>query len=208
MTIYLLSGTPGSGKSLHLAQMLRQRLDDKRQRYVIGNFRINTGVVRYPENYTYLPNELLSADAIMEWADRIWSEHPEDFGEDRLTLAVDECQLLFNARTWSQRDRMKFVQLFSTHRKLGLMCLLCAQSPKMVDNQFRMLFEYQIDHRKVSTAGLPGAIMAAPFGGRLFARVLYYYQMKERLSTEWYVARKKDMALYDTHERFDYVKDR
>lgn len=205
MTIYLYSGTPGSGKSLHLAEDIRHRLDDRRQRLVLGNFRINPEVVRYPGNYTYLPNDLLTARAVIEWADNHWNAHPEEFGEDRLTLVIDECQLLFNARTWSQADRMEFVQLFSTHRKLGLMCLLCAQSPKMVDNQFRMLFEYQVDHRKVSTAGMAGAIMAAPFGGRLFARVLYYFQMNEHLSTEWYVARKKDMALYNTHERFEYV---
>lgn len=206
MTIYLYSGTPGSGKSLHLAEDIRHRLDDRRGRKVLGNFRINPGIVRFPENYTYLPNDELTADYITRWADEHWSAHPEEFGEDRLTLVIDECQLLFNSRTWSQRDRMNFVQLFSTHRKLGLMCLLCAQSPKMVDNQFRMLMEYQVDHRKVSTAGMAGAIMAAPFAGRLFARVLYYYQMGERLGTEWYVARKKDMELYNTHERFEYVR--
>lgn len=206
MTIYLMSGTPGSGKSLDLASKIRERLDDRRGRMVIGNFRINPEVVRFPENYTYLPNDRLTARAVTEWADGYWTEHPEQFGEDRMTFVCDECQLLFNSRTWSQRDRMDFVQLFSTHRKLGLQVLLCAQNPKMIDNQFRMLIEYEINHRKVSTAGMAGAIMAAPFRGLLFARVLYYFQMGERLSTEWYVARKKDMALYDTHERFDYVK--
>lgn len=206
--IYCFSGTPGSGKSLHLAEECRNRLDDRRQRPVFGNFPINPEVVRFPENYTYVPNDELTADSIIRWADAWWEAHPDDFGEDRATVVLDECQLILNSRLWSAKDRMSFVQLASTHRKMGIMMILCAQSPKMIDNQFRMLIEYQVDHRKVSTAGMAGAVMAAPFGGRLFARVLYYYQMGERLGTEWYVARKKDMALYDTHARFDYVQTR
>lgn len=202
--IYCYSGTPGSGKSLHLAEEVRHRLDDRRQRPVLGNFLINQEVVRFPGNYTYLPNDRLTARAITQWADAWWSAHPDDFAEDRATVVLDECQLILNSRLWSAKDRMDFVQLLSTHRKMGLQVILCAQSPKMIDNQVRMLVEYQVDHRKVSTAGMAGAIMALPFGGRLFARVLYYYQMGERLGTDWYVARKRDMALYDTHARFDY----
>lgn len=77
----------------------------------------------------------------------------------------------------------------------------------MVDNQFRMLIEYEVKHRKMSNAGLAGWLMSLPFRGRLFVRVLYYYQMNERLSSEWFIPRKADMLVYDTNAVFQRMGD-
>lgn len=207
MTVYLYSGTPGSGKSLHAANDLRFALNRRKPRPVIGNFPINTAKVRHPEMYHYLPNEQLKPDWLFDFADRWWDEHPDDFGENKILLIIDECQLLFNARTWSSKDRLAFLEFFSQHRKAGYKVILVAQNAKMVDNQFRMLIEYDVIHRKMSESGLVGWLLGLPFGGRLFVRVLYYYQLNERLSADWYIGRRADMELYDTHARFERARD-
>lgn len=203
MTIYLYSGTPGSGKSLDAASDIRFELDRKYPRPVIGNFPIDGGVVAHPDFYRYRPNDQLTAQFLTDFAAEFWDSGYARYREDYLTLVVDECQLLFNSRTWSAKDRMEWLEFLSQHRKYGYKVILIAQSPKMVDNQFRMLVEYEINHRKASTAGPWGKVLAAPFMGRLFVRVRYYYQMNERLGASWYVARKKDMVLYDTNARFE-----
>lgn len=203
MTIYLYSGTPGSGKSLHAASDIRFALNRRSPRPVVGNFAINGDVVKRPDMYHYIPNWEMRPDALYSMAEDWWAAHPDDFGEDRFLVVLDEVQLLLNARNWSAKDRLAWIELLSQHRKVGIRLVMVAQNAKMVDNQLRMLIEYDIIHRKISTAGVAGWLMGLPFGGRLFVRVMYYYQLNERLSSEWYLARRKDMLLYDTHARFE-----
>lgn len=73
----------------------------------------------------------------------------------------------------------------------------------MVDNQFRMLIEYEVNHRKVSKLGILGAILGPLTLNRLFWQVNYYFQANERLGMDWYLARRKDMDLYDSRARFE-----
>lgn len=202
MTIYMYSGTPGSGKSLHAANDVRFELDRKYPRPVIGNFRIDSGVVRHPEAYTFVSNADMSADLLCDFASDYWETSGRRYREDYITLVLDECQLLFNSREWSSSDRLQWLEFFSQHRKYGYKVVFIAQSDKMVDNQFRMLLEYEIKHRKCASAGPWGKMLALPFAGRLFVQIRYYYQMQERLGASWYVARRKDMALYDTNATF------
>ena len=54
--IYLYSGTPGSGKSLHTARDIRDALGPKRLP-VIANFEINEKTKGY-KRFTYMPNDL------------------------------------------------------------------------------------------------------------------------------------------------------
>lgn len=201
MTIYLYSGTPGTGKSLDAARECRFQLNRANPRPVIGNFPINGEVVRHPEMFHYWPNWQITPDRVTDFADRYW-DSVDFFKEDYLTIVLDECQLLFNSREWSKRDRMGWLEFFSQHRKYGYKVLFIAQSSKMVDNQFRMLIEYEVKHRKMSNAGFAGWLMSLPFMGRLFVKVLYFYQMNERLSSEWFIPSRKDMMLYDTNARF------
>lgn len=207
MTVYLYSGTPGSGKSLHAANDIRFALNRHRPRPVIGNFPINPDAkVRNPDMYHWWPNWELTPEVITSFANDWWESHPGEFGEDKLLVCIDEAQLLFNARSWSQKTRMAWLELLSQHRKAGLKVILVAQNAKMVDNQFRMLIEYDVVHRKMSNSGLVGWLIGLPFAGRLFVRVTYYYQLNERLGADWYIARKADTRMYDTHARFERVE--
>lgn len=73
----------------------------------------------------------------------------------------------------------------------------------MVDNQFRMLIEYEWMHRKVSNLGVLGTLIGGLFLGRLYMHINYYYQTGEKLGMDWYMASNRDFAMYDTHKRFE-----
>ena len=188
--ITLYSGTPGSGKSLHCAHDIREALNKPRgeDRPVVANFDVNTLNVRRPNAFHYYTNEEITPSLLTAFADDFWSGTSRHFSEDYLLLALDECQIIFNARSWMDKgrsgkndSRLDWLEFLSQHRKYGYRILLIAQSSKMIDNQFRMLIEDEVNHRKVSHMGMFGAIVGGMFANRLFMRVKYLYQTHERL---------------------------
>lgn len=203
MTIYLYSGTPGTGKSLHAAHEIRQTLNRHNPRPVIGNFKLDAlAPVKHGEMFSYYPNNELTPDLLVDFADDCWSKR-DFFREDYITFVADECQLLWNSRLWTQKDRIAWLEFFSQHRKYGYKVIFIAQSAKMVDNQFRMLIEYEYMHRKVRNLGLIGGIVGSLFLGRLYMHINYYYQTSERLGMDWFLATNNDFRMYDTHARFE-----
>lgn len=209
--IVFYTGTPGSGKSLHAAHDIRYQLNKPRgeDAPVIGNFPINETIVRRPQAYHYVPNAELTPQWLCDFADDFWKHTKRRFSEDYLLVVLDECQLLFNSRTWhdkgakgKQDSRLDWLSFFSQHRKYGYKVILVAQSAKMVDNQFRMLCDYEVNHRKVQHMGFFGACISALFLNRLFMRVKYLFQSSERLGMQMYVAHGKDMRMYDSYAKF------
>lgn len=204
MSIDVFTGVPGSSKSLHAARLVRYALDRKYPRPVIANFPLSSKArVMHPEEYHYIPNEEMSAGKIIDFADDYWSEHPDAFREDYILLVIDEAQLLFNSRRWSDRARMSYLEFLSQSRKYGIRVVLIAQSSKMIDNQFRMLIEREYNHRRIASMGPVGALLALPFRGRLFLVVRYLYQSNERLGMDLMTASKADMRMYDSYARFE-----
>lgn len=80
--------------------------------------------------------------------------------------------------------------------------VMIAQSMRMVDNQMRYLVEYEVMHRKLSSMGVIGDLLSIPFGGKLFYRSRYLAQTGERVGGSFFMARRKDMLMYDTHATF------
>ena len=212
MTIYLNSGRPGSGKSLDAARDIRFTLNRRTPRPVLGNFELSpTAPVRSRDYFHYFPNKDLYPQLLMDWADEFWtSPGAPEFSEDYLLLVLDECQILWNARSCMDKgsgtkkdSRMDWLEFFSQHRKWGFKVLLIAQSDKMIDNQFRMLIDYEVRHRKLSKFGLWGYLIGSLFFGRLFLRIVTYYETGERLESELFLARKKDFEMYDSYKKFE-----
>lgn len=195
--ISLYTGTPGSGKSLHLASLIRSRLLHS-WGYIIGNFEINRRFVRNPDAYVELDNAELTPNRIVDLARNYWSSRGEPIREGRILLVIDECQILFNSRNWQKTSRSGWIEFFTQHRKYGIDVILIAQFDQMVDKQIRSLIEYQYIHRKVSNFGIAGKIMSLLFLGRLHVCVLVWYPIKERISSEFFVARPSLFRLYDT----------
>ena len=65
--ITLFSGTPGSGKSLHIAQKILNWTRNGKF-YVICNFEVNLDLLNYPENFFYVPNWELTPDLLIDYS--------------------------------------------------------------------------------------------------------------------------------------------
>ena len=198
--IYLYSGTPGSGKSLHTAKIV---LDDLRRGLpVICNFEINKDLVKHGyENFQYIE----TFDLCPEWLIQFSQEHFKDkrVKEDSITLIIDEAQMLFNPREWNQKDRVAWLKFFQVHRHYGYSVILVSQSDMMLDKQIRALIEYEQIHRKISNYGLRGYFLQLFFlAPTLFCSVKYWYPMKLRIGSEFFRLHKKYYNLYDTYNDF------
>lgn len=203
MTIYLYSGVPGSGKSLHAANEIRFYLNKRKPQPILGNFLLSPDApVRHREMFYHYRNHELSPELLTGFADDYWSRQ-DFFREDWLIFVADEAQLLWNSRLWNSQQRIAWLEFFSQHRKYGYKVIFVAQSAKMIDNQFRMLVEYEYNHRKVGNLGLIGGVLGLLFFNRLYMHINYYFQTQERLGMDWFLASGRDFRMYDTHARFE-----
>lgn len=198
--IKLYSGTPGSGKSLHMARVIYNRI--KYNKDVIANFEINSDAIKSKKKgkFVYIDNMQLSPIHLIKYAQEFWGD--KKIIEGKLLLVIDECQILFNSRNWNQVNRNAWLSFFTQHRKFGYDIVLVTQFDRMIDRQIRSLIEYEDIHRKVNNYGLVGKILGFLCGGSLFVAVNMWYPMHERLSAEFFIAHKKYFSIYNTYKMF------
>ena len=195
--IALYSGTPGSGKSLHVAQKLYYWI--KGGKPVICNFDINLAKIRTSrkKNFVFKSNLEITPDFLIQYSRDYFGNKPVKEGS--ILLVIDECQLMFNAREWSKSGRDQWLSFFTLHRHFGYDVILIAQFDRMIDRQIRSLIEYEYIHRKVSNFGWRGAMMCIVFlSPKLFVWVKMWYPMKQKVGSEFYKCRKRYYQLYDT----------
>lgn len=200
--INLYSGTPGSGKSLHMAMRLYWWI--KAGKPCICNFDLNLPTIkgRKEKNFHFIPNDKLTPQYLTDFANDIIKEKGK-VKEGSILVVIDESQLLFNARDWGQKGRSDWLSFFTLHRHLGYDIVLIAQFDRMLDRQIRSLIEYEYIHRKVSNYGWKGKIFSAVALGNLFVCVKVWYPMKEKVGSEFYKAKKKYYRIYDSYAVFD-----
>lgn len=198
--IYLYSGTPGSGKSLHTANTLFWRL--RAGKPVIANFDFRAEQCRKKKqaNFLYIDNVSLTPERLVNFSRNWFQCHT--FREGAITLVIDESQILFNSREWNKSGRSDWLSFFTQHRKYGYDVILVAQFDRMLDSQIRALIEYNYIHRKVSNFGLFGKLFSLCAGGKLFVCVKVWYPMKEKVGSEFFKAKKKYYQLYDSYLDF------
>lgn len=205
----LYSGTPGSGKSLHVAERIYIR--GRRKLLTIGNFEINKKAIKkkgYKKiPYIYLENSEITPEKLIEISQDYFAKKNKPIKEDEILLVLDEAQIIFNARNWQQVGRDKWLSFFTQHRKYGYEIVLIAQFDGMIDKQIRSLIEYQFIHRKVSNFGIIGKLMAIFALGKLFVAVQIWYPLGERIGSEMFVARKKYYSIYNTFADFGTAAD-
>lgn len=204
--IELYSGTPGSGKSLHVAKIIRERL----RMYncvIIGNFYVNQNTVKKRKGtYIYVDNSRLEPERLIKFAVRYAKHKGRRLKEDELYLFIDEAQLLFNSRDWQLIKTSGWVSFYSQHRKLGFYIGLIAQFDRMLDRQIRSLVENEIKHRKVSRAGLFGKLLGFLTGDNLFIYIKIWYPMKQKVYSEFFLGTKKVYDLYDSYGLFQTIE--
>lgn len=202
MSVELYTGTVGTGKSLHAVSMIRQYLN--RGRLVIANFELSDDAPCDRTGFVYVPNKDLSPSLILHLTE-IWFSGGRPQFEGAVLIVLDECSIIFNARRWSDKSRMPWLEFMSQSRKYFCRVLLIAQGAKMIDNQFRMLADVEVRHFAVSSFGTVGWLLSLPFHGRLFWCVELQFQMQERLGGYMFRGSRKDCAMYDTHAIFARV---
>lgn len=201
--ICLYSGTPGSGKSLHIAERLFYLLNRKKDCVVICNFDIDIDNFKYPDRFILMENDLLNVSGLKSIALDFFKSHPRK--EDSIFLFIDESQLLFNSRDWNSNGRKEWLSFFTQHRKYGYNIVLVAQFDLMIDKQIRSLIEYEMIHRKFTNFGFIGTLLKFLTFGDWFICVEHWYTINKKTGDYIFRARKKYYSIYDTFKDFQQV---
>lgn len=201
--INLYSGTPGSGKSLHMARDIRERLAWKNS-VTIGNFYVNVkSVKKCRGTYLYVQNHRLTPRRLISFSRRLSRHLGRRLKEGEILVFIDEAQLLFNSREYQSPNRKEWLSFFTQHRHFGFDIIMVAQFDRMLDRQVRSLFEYEYVHRKISNAGVIGAVLGFLFGGNLFIYIRRWYPIKEKVGSEFFLGNKKLYEIYDSYNSFE-----
>ena len=208
--VSLYSGTPGSGKSLHIAERIYRRIQQRRP--IIANFEIKKRGIkkwrwsrkrkRKKSNFVYVPNYKMDPALLIQYSKDYLAETGKKVVEGEILLVIDEAQIVFNARSWSQKGRDDWLSFFTQHRKYGFDIVLIAQFDLMIDKQIRSLIEYEYIHRKLSNFGIVGFLMSLFAFGKVFVAVKVWYPLGERVGREMFIAKKKYYSIYDTFGDF------
>lgn len=197
--IWLYTGTPGSGKTLHAVERILSNL--KYGVTVLSNIEL-----ALPEDsYVFFqPQEGSETPAFLE---QFGLEHMKAYSsyqelQGSILLVLDECQLYLNSRRWQKNEL--WLRFFSQHRKYGYNVILIAQSDRMVDRQVRSLIEICTEHLIPSMSVVRPGLSAPIF------KVVESLHGKFRYVSYWYGHRnmiiergairdsKKAFAVYDT----------
>lgn len=204
--ITLYSGTPGSGKSLHLAKDVSYWLTHCNV-VIISNFEINREAIkgRKKGKYIYCDNSRLTPERIFDFCARYNKHYYKNKKrvEGRFILLLDEAQLLFNAREWQVKNRGNWLRFFTEHRKVLLDIYLICQFDRMLDRNIRACIEYECIHRKVSNYGTFGFFVGLLFGGNIYVYIKKWYPLKMKVESQFFIGRKKFFNVYDTYAIFD-----
>lgn len=198
--IRFYSGTPGSGKSLHVASDIYRYMQNGKN--VIANFEINDSIIKakrgktkgsfvylnnyqltenitYTEMHTdaygktkYIEKYKTPLDALYYFALNFHKRNEKgQILEKQTLLVIDEAQIIFNSRSWQSRNRQEWVTFFTQHRKYGFEIIIVSQFQTLIDKQIRGCFEFEVMHRKVMNYKSIGFILSCLFGGNLFVAV-------------------------------------
>lgn len=201
--ITLYTGTPGSGKSLHIAQDILRWCKKKKDCLVVCNFPVFLNKLKHPSRFVFLENPDLSPPSIVSLCRDFFDSRGLPTEEGRVLLVIDEAQLIFNSRDWREDGRRDWLSFFSQHRKFGVDVILACQYDQMIDKQIRTLVEYEVVHRKVTNNGSLGLILRLFAFGDLFVAVEKWYSLQVRTSTSYFRFSKKYYGLYDTFRLFE-----
>lgn len=206
--INLYSGTPGSGKSLDTAISIFRWINT-RNRPVICNFQIDTTIFKRKRKggFLYVPNLFLTPDFLIDYSEQYREKvlHKRKVKEDSILLVIDEAQLLFNSRSWQNKDRAKWLEFFTQHRKLGYYIILACQDICMLDKQIRAIIEHEYEHRKLKNMGIYGNIVNILKGGNTCLCLKTYLPTNDRVGKFYIKIRPKYYMIYDTNNLFNEV---
>jgi zona occludens toxin (predicted ATPase) len=199
--IWFYSGTPGSGKSFHMASDIRTQL--RLGRNVISTVDIDINKVSFNGrkkigDFVYIPIMDLNPGFLQQYA----RDNHVRGKEAQTLLIIDECQILFNPRDYGMGNRREWILFFTKHRHYGFNIIMTSQFDRLVDRQIRSLFEYEVKHRKVNNFGV---LVMLPI--TVFSLIEYWYGVREVTSRRFLVFNKKIASIYDSYTMFDELEE-
>lgn len=209
--IYMYRGTPGSGKSYHMAKVICACY--KKGKNIFVNFEVNEDYLRslYPKSKAQL-FILDNRDLMYPFGLTGFSNNFHKFDKDgrvmeeQSYLFIDECNNNFDSRCWNERGRKDWIKWFKEHRKDGFEVVLCTQSTEDVDKKIRGLIEIEINHFKVNNFKVFGKILGLICGGNLFVQRKQWYSKSRtksgKVGVEFLRGKKKYYKLFNTSKHF------
>jgi len=196
--IQFYSGTPGSGKSFHMAKDIIFALRTRRKN-VISTVNVDLNLIskngrKKLGEFTYIPIVDLTPEMLYRYA---FKNHVKG-KEGQTLLIIDECQIIFNPREYQRNNRAEWILFFTKHRHLGYSIIMTSQFDRLVDRQIRSLFEYEIKHRKVNNMGI---LFLLPFTA--FVMIEYWYGVRLVIGKRFMLFRKSTAAIYDSYVMYD-----
>lgn len=208
MSMLIYTGTPGSGKSLHVVRDLWEKYNWGGT--IITNIVLNLPKAMFAKTANYIHIDLweMEPDDLIKISEEYYTTHNiKSFpDEDRLLLVLDECQLIFNARAWNDKSRVRWLRFFTQHRKYGYKIILVTQIAKMIDAQIRGLCEYEVIHRKSSNMGWKGMFMQiVTLSFPLYVAVTMWAAggLKEKLDAKLFRGSRRIYRMYNTRQIHD-----
>ena len=129
MAVVMYTGTPGSGKSYHAAEVVDRAL--RRKIPVIANFQVNLNPKKHKGEFVYIPTLEMTVDKFKQYAQEHFDSSKRD--EHQGVIIIDEAQIPFNSRDGLNKDRMKWIEFFSQHRHYFYDIILITQNDRMID---------------------------------------------------------------------------
>lgn len=209
------SGTPGSGKSLHVAMEVYDWI--QRGKNVIANFEIRVDFIKKhwrheKGQFLYFPDaqlmneEIDPVKCITGFARNFHKADKEGrIYEGQTLLIFDEGGVLFNSRDWQSKYRKEWLWFFSQHRKYGFEIIIISQSERQIDRQVRANFEYEYSHKRVGNFKTAGKLLEVISGGKVFCYVIRWYGIKGqdgRVNAQFFKGKPKYYRLYNTSHIF------
>lgn len=189
--IQVYTGVPGSGKSANLSRNILSLL--KRGTFVLANFDYDASP--WDDLFVRIPDY-----PVMEEILEIIRKLPRNRKEGNAVLCLDECQRVFDSRSWSQRGRADWVKFMTLSRHVGVNVILVAQSAQMIDKQIRACIQTEVKHMKVAAMGSVPFILSGFGLLPLTFWVESYFGTRIKVSSGFFLPRRKYWERYDSYD--------
>lgn len=227
--ISFYTGTPGSGKSYHLAKLVFDTLRWENVN-VIANFDVNldnvaltrlgwiktqiteitNGKLKFKKynrkqlrgTFYYWNNDQITVKNLLAFAQQHHKRKRKNVDQAQTVVLIDEAGIVFNCRGFSGRSRTEWVSFFAKHRHYNFDVVLACQFDRQVDKQIRCCVEYDQQHRKLKNYQALGWILSMLAGGNLFVICENWYMSRLKVGNHVLRYSSRIASLYDTLHDF------
>lgn len=223
---YLYTGTPGSGKTLHVAHEISEWLRAGKkvistvnidtdlcflnpfQKWYVNHFKKKPKKIKRnkkADNFYYIPIEEITPDFLYEFA----AKH-HVFGKEHQTIVFfDECVAIFSPTVlaeekdgitkWNAWDKF-----FRLHRHIGFDLVLIPQSRRLIQRKVIEYCEFEVKHYNRKNQGFLGWLFSFFVGGSLFSWSICWRGTGEKpFEQRFYTYKPLYGLMYNSYCMFD-----